>query len=140
MTAAARRVPVDSTPAPDDVFHERPLLEHLRDVARTNRCKGYIDLFGACAALSDNREVARYAASEVLVRCLSQALGRRPVLFRVGEPETSFDEKWLMALARSLKVADAPSLAFLLNSRVPKHARRNLVFLLQNVTDSFSKN
>jgi len=116
-----------------------PLLDHLRHVARDARCKSYIDLFGACAALSVNGHVARQAASEVLVRCLSQALGRRPVLFREGERETSFDEKWLLALVRSLKDDDTPSATFLLHSRVPKHAHRNLVFLLRNVADKFDQ-
>lgn len=135
MTAAVCRVYFESAPKKDDAVEQHPLLDHVRGVARTNRCKGYIDLFGACASLSGNRDVARQAASEVLVRCLSQALGRRPILYRVGEPETSFDEKWLMSLARSLKAGDESSAAFLLHSRVPKHVRRNLVFLLRNVVD-----
>ncbi|MCL3883276.1 hypothetical protein [Marivita sp. GX14005] len=117
----------------------RPILAHLRHVARDARCKSYVDLFGACAALSGNRQIAANAASEVLMRCLSQALGRRPVLFREGERDTSFDEKWLLALARALKHEDTASATFLLNSRVPKHARRNLVFLLRNVIDGFEQ-
>lgn len=137
MTAAVCHVSFESPSTQYDAFEQHPLLDHVRDIARTNRCKGYIDLFGACVALSGNRDVARDAASEVLVRCLSQALGRRPVLYRVGEPETSFDEKWIMSLARSLKVGDESSVAFLLHSRVPKHARRNLVFLLRNVVEGF---
>lgn len=139
MTAAVSRVSVQHAPAPDDAVSSDALLDHLRDVARNNRCKGYIDLFGACATLSGNRDVALQAASEVLVRCLSQALGHRPAFYRVGEPETSFDEKWLIALARSLKNGDDASAAFLLQSRVPGHARRNLVFLLRSVTDSFPR-
>ena len=75
----------------------------------------------------------------MLVRCLSQALGRRPVLYRVGEADTSFDEKWLIALARSLKTGDEASATFLLHSRVATHARRNLVFLLRGVADCFSR-
>lgn len=139
MTSAAFRVPNEPAPILDHTCSEGSMLDHLRDVARTNRCKGYIDLFGACASLSGNRDVALHAASEVLVRCLSQALGRRPVLYRIGEVEKSFDEKWLIALARSLKTGDEPSTAFLLQSRVPKHARRNLVFLLKRIADDFSK-
>lgn len=137
MTAAVCRVPREGAPDTYVSPSETSLLEHLRDVARTNRCKGYIDLFGACASLSGNRDVALHAASEVLMRCLSQALGRRAVLYRVGEAEMSFDEKWLIALARNLRNGDRSSLTFLLHSRVPKHARRNLVFLLRNVVDGF---
>ncbi|WP_057793686.1 hypothetical protein [Roseovarius atlanticus] len=116
-----------------------PLLDHLRHVARDARCKSYVDLFGACASLSVNRDIAMQAASDVLMRCLSQALGRRPILFRAGEPETSFDEDWLLALARSLQTGDTASCTFLLHSRVPKHAHRNLVFLLGNVADNFPR-
>ncbi|MDD9728047.1 hypothetical protein PVV74_21580 [Roseovarius sp. SK2] len=114
-----------------------PLLDHLRHAARDARCKSYVDLFGACASLSVNRDIARQAASDVLMRCLSQALGRRPILFRAGEPEISFDEDWLLALARSIRREDTASCTFLLHSRVPKHAHRNLVFLLGNVADNF---
>jgi hypothetical protein len=140
MSASVRQISSKRALAPDgsDAASEG-LIDHLRDVARTNRCKAYIELFGACAALSANRNIARHAAAEVLVRCLSQALQRRPAFFRVGEQETSFDEKWLLALARSLKNGDEASATFLLNSRVPKHAHRNLVFLLRNVTDSFTQ-
>ena len=73
------------------------------------------------------------------MRSLAQALGHRPVMFRLGEAEQSFDEKWLMALARACQTDDHASLTFLLHSRVPKHAHRNLVFLLRNVLDNFSR-
>lgn len=73
------------------------------------------------------------------MRCLSQALGRRPVLFREREAERSFDEAWLLALARSLKAGDTPSTTFLLHSRVPKRAHRNLIFLLRNVVENFDR-
>ncbi len=139
MTAIASRVSIDRVSPPQPVLSEHSLIEHLRDVARTNRCKAYIDLFGACAALSGNRDIALHAASEVLVRCLSQALGHRPVLYRVGEMALSFDEKWLVALARSLKTGDEASATFLLHSRVPKHAHRNLVFLLRRVAERFPR-
>lgn len=139
MTAALRRVSDPQVFAPEKDSTAPTLLEHLRGVARDSRCKSYVDLFGACAALSGNRHVAAQAASEVLMRCLSQALGRRPVLYRQGEGETSFDEDWLVALARSLKQEDVSSATFLLHSRVPKQFRRNLVFLLRNVADNFPR-
>lgn len=135
MRKPAQRTTLDSGPGPG----ADTLLEHLRHVARDARCKSYVDLFGACAALSVNSRVAAQAASDVLMRCLSQALGRRPLLYRTGEAETSFDEDWLLALARSLKNGDSASAAFLLHSRVPKHAHRNIVFLLRNVADNFAR-
>lgn len=140
MTCTLRSFP-DAAPQ-DQVDHTPadPLLDHLRHAARDVRCKSYVDLFGACAALSGNRDVAATAATEVLMRCLAQALGRRPVLFRRGEGETSFDEKWLVALANALRNDDQVSATFLLHSRVPVHARRNVVFLLKNVVDGFYRN
>jgi len=116
-----------------------PLLDHLRHVARATRCKGHVDMFGACAALSDNDWLAAQAASDVLMRCLAQALGHRPILHREGEPEISFDEAWLMTLARSLRQGDTSSATFLLHSRVPAHARRHLVFLLRMVVDKYAQ-
>jgi len=137
MTAALRQVSDEHCFGTSGAAEADSLLEHLRHVSRATRCKGYMDMFGACAALSGNRTIAAHAASEVLVRCLSQALGRRPVLYRKGEEDTSFDEKWLIALARSLKSGDDASATFLLSSRVPKHARRNLVFLLRQLAEKF---
>lgn len=139
MTAAQRKISVADRFDPAEGVTAPSLLAHLRHVARVSRCKTYVDLFGACAALSGNRHVAAQAASEVLMRCLQQALGRRPVLYREGERETSFDEDWLLALARSLKAHDTASATFLLHSRVPKHARRNLVFLLRTVVDAMDR-
>lgn len=136
--SSARRLP-DFTPLPQSQALPDPLLDHLRSAGRAARCKSYVDMFGACAALSLNREVARKAASDTLMRCLSQALGRRPILLREGEAEQSFDESWLLALARSLRDDDTASLTFLLHSRVPRHTHRNLVFLLRRVVDNFCR-
>jgi len=139
MSFAASELTNRPARAPGTQARPDPLLDHLRRVARDVRCKRYVDMFGACAALSGTGGVAAQAASEVLMRCLSQALGRRPVLLRAGEPETSFDEDWLLALARSLRGDDAASATFLLRSRVPAHARRHLVFLLRGVIDSHAQ-
>lgn len=137
MNAVSRRVRDDRAAVPGGIAAGHPMLDHLRHVARATRCKGHVDLFGACATLSGNRRVAAQAAAEVLMRCLSQALGHRPVLYREGEHETSFDERWLIALARSLRDGDEASATFLLQSRVPRHAHRTLVFLVRHVADGF---
>lgn len=131
------RTAVDHTPGRAPHHHEDPLLDHLRHVAGAARCKGHVDMVGACAALSRDDRIAAQAAADVLMRCLAQALGRRPILLREGEPETSFDEAWLMTLARSLRQGDNASAAFLLRSRVPAHARRHLAFLLRTVVDTY---
>ncbi len=134
MTQAARHTwNDDNESGPEASNRERTLLDHLRHAARLARCKCHTDLVGACAALSGDPAIAHQAAADVLMRCLSQALGRRPVLLREGEAEISDDEAWLMALARALKHGDTASATFLLHSRVTAHQRRNLVFLLQNV-------
>lgn len=125
--------------APGDSSPLNPFLDRLRRASRDVRCKGYVDLFGACAALSRNGSISTTAASEVLMRCLSQALGRRPILRRAGEAEMSFDETWLLALARSLRGRDDASAAFLLRSRVPARARRHVVFLLRTVIDNYEQ-
>lgn len=138
-TNALRRSPEGHDARPRDLGGTRPLLDHLRHAGREARCKSYLDLFGACAALSGNSHVAAQTASEVLMRSLGQALGRRPVLLREGESETSFDEDWLMSLARGLRQGDTPSVTFLLHSRVPKHAHRNLIFLLGAVCDNLDE-
>jgi hypothetical protein len=142
MTSAPSRTQarpaVDPAPVRGPHHGADPLLDHLRHMARAARCKGYVDMLGACAALSGDDRIAAQAASEVLMRCLAQALGKRPILLREGEPETSFDEAWLMTLARSLRQRDDPSTAFLLRSRVPVHARRHLVVLLRMVVDRYS--
>ncbi|MGR3529394.1 MAG: hypothetical protein ACU0CQ_06565 [Sulfitobacter sp.] len=139
MTAERRKLAVGTAFTNDHHTDVPPLLDHLRNAARDARSKRYVDLFGACAVLSGNRQIAAKAACEVLMRCLDQALGRRPVMFRTGESETSFDENWLLALARALKSGDTPSVTFLLHSQVPKSAHRNLVFLVRSVAESFDQ-
>ncbi len=137
MTAALRSNFTYPSPIEDRGQQANGLLDHLRGVARRVRCKSHTDLFGACAALSGNRQVAAQASCEVLMRCLSQALGHRPIFLRPGERERSFDEAWLLSLARCLGEGDLPSATFLLHSRVPDHARRNVVFLLRGVIERF---
>ena len=130
MTAERRKLAVGTAFTNDHHTDVPPLLDHLRNAARDARSKRYVDLFGACAVLSGNRQIAAKAACEVLMRS---------VMFRTGESETSFDENWLLALARALKSGDTPSVTFLLHSQVPKSAHRNLVFLVRSVVESFDQ-
>ena len=118
-------------PAPD------PLLSHLRWVALGCRAAARVDLFKACATLALDRDVARQAHAEVLMRSLPQALGRLPVFYRPGVADTSFDEDWLLRIVDRHRASDAGSVAFLLRSRVPDHARRNLGFLIAQISDAF---
>lgn len=125
--------------AQDHAAPSGSLLDHLRHAAREARCKCYTDLLGACALLSTDREVAREVAPDILMRCLAQALGHRPVLLREGEAERSDDEAWLIALARAVKTGDTASASFLLHSRVPVYQHRNLVFLLKIIVEQFDE-
>lgn len=118
---------------------ERHFINMLRFVGRDCRAMARTDLFSACAVLSSDRTVARTAHAEVLMRCLGQALGKMPVLYRPGETDLSFDEAWLMQSAKAVRHDDTPSLSFLLRSRVAPQSRRNLAFLLRAITDEFTQ-
>jgi len=117
----------------------RPFLNHLRLVALECRSKARSDLFEACALLSISKDDARKAHAEALMRCLDQALGKRPVLFRPGVDEISFDEAWLIQLATALNAQDHDSASFLLNSRIARHNRRQIRFLVGQVSERFSQ-
>lgn len=117
--------------------HMRNLLNHLRTVALACRAAARTDLFEACATLSTDRKVAKSAYAEVLMKCLSQALGATPIMFRPGVTEISFDEAWLLRLVETAQTGDEDSFSFLLRSRVPGHARRNVAGLINAVASQF---
>lgn len=114
------------------------LLNHLRFVTMGCRAKARTDLFEACALLSVDRTSSSEAFSVALMRCLGQALGQRPRLLQPGSSEISFDEAWLLQLARATKRGDESSIAFLLASRVPHHLRRHIRFLVARISESFA--
>ncbi|MEM9060878.1 MAG: hypothetical protein AAGD13_10500 [Pseudomonadota bacterium] len=116
------------------------LLNGLRMVALACRCTARTDLTEACAILSQDRTVATNAFAEVLVRCLAQILGHAPHFNRPGVDELSFDEQWLMRLILCHRADDFDSIAFLMRSRVPSHARGNLRFLISAVSEHLSQN
>lgn len=131
--AEPRPGPAVALSAPDPVAPE--LLNELRRTARACRSAARTNLFEACAMLSLNRDTARAAYLETLVRCLPQAINRSPVFYRPDVLERSFDEAWLMRLHDSLARADEDSFEFLLRSRVSRSARRNMVFLLSRISE-----
>lgn len=114
------------------------LLNHLRMVALGCRAAPHADLFHACAVLSLDRSAARSAHAEVLMRCLAQALGQRPKLYRPGVTEVSFDEAWL-ARAAEAALNDPQSFEFLIRSRLPRQSQRNLAFLIRAVAEAFRR-
>ncbi len=116
---------------------ETGLLNHLRLIGMQCRASRRADLFEACAALSMDKSTARAAHAEILMRTLGQSMRRAPVLHAPGVAEISFDEAWLIRIARAYVDGDRASATFLLASRVVPHARRNVGFLIAAVTDEF---
>ena len=119
-----------ASPSLPEAIPRRDMLDGLREAALRAHCARRLELFQACAMLSGDRAQSHAAFRDALLRTLSQGLRRRPVLFRPGVPETSFDERWLLALIDSVIRDDAPSIRFLSASRIAAHARRSLLFLV----------
>lgn len=129
---------VVATPPRTDLSEaERALLNHLRLLAMRCRASRRTDLFEACAVLSSDKRVSRAVHAEILMRTLSQALDRAPLLYSPGVSEVSFDEAWILRVARSYAAGDDDSAQFLIRSRVVPHARRNVGFLIAAVSDEF---
>ena len=127
---------VDAAPAPGwaKVAPEsRALLTHLRIVGLACRTAARTDLFKACALLTTDTQEAQTAYAETLMRCLPQAIGKRPVVYTPGTQDLSFDEAWLLRLIEAAGREDEPSFTFLLQSRVAPHARRSITFLARFV-------
>lgn len=117
---------------------EMSFINHLRMVALSCRVKPRSDLFQACALISTDPQSGREVHAEALMRCLSEAMNRRPTLLRTGSYEVSFDEAWLIRLAKSIARNDSDSTAFLLGSRIDPAHRRNIRFLVGRISDCFS--
>ena len=135
------QTPEADLPRPDHADHgpeEMNFLNHLRMMALACRVKRRSDLFQACALIATDPQTSREAHAEALIRCLSEAMNRRPVMLRTGSTEVSFDEAWLIRLAKSLARGDTDSAAFLLGSRIEPAHRRNIRFLVSRISDCFS--
>jgi len=74
------------------------------------------------------------------MKCLSQALGKTPVMYRVDVEEVSFDETWLVRAGEAAASKDWNSFEFLIRSRVPIASRRNVGALLVSISEQFSLN
>ncbi|MEL6609634.1 MAG: hypothetical protein AAFO93_12060 [Pseudomonadota bacterium] len=115
----------------------RHLLNHLRVVGMGCRASARANLFEACALLTSERGMARTGYVDVLMRCLKEAIGKQPQIFSPGTESLSFDEAWLIELIEAAARGDEASFAFLLQSRVRPHARRNMTFLASQISDQF---
>ena len=111
---------------------DRARLAFLRVVSARSNCAARADLFQACAALSADPVRAADTLALALFRGLS-GLGGVPKLklYQPAAPELSFDERWLLAALAAAERDDTDSLAFLLRRRIPRHAQRNIGFLLR---------
>lgn len=116
---------------------QKELLNRFRIANLGCRAAARKDLFEACAVLSTSGQVAKNAYTETLMRCLSQALGKSPKLFGPNVEEISFDEAWLLRSVESAASKDWDSFEFLIGSRVPRSARRNLGSLLTGISEQF---
>ncbi|MEM7614180.1 MAG: hypothetical protein AAF245_03990 [Pseudomonadota bacterium] len=109
---------------------EGALLDQLRQAHRICRCAAQTDLYEACAVLALDRQTAQAAALEGVMRCLPQALSHAPLIYLPGVEERSFDEAWLLRLISAARAQDHDSFTFLLHSRIPPLARRQLAYLI----------
>ncbi len=113
-------------------------INHLRFVSMGCRCKAKTSLFEACALLHGQPTAELNSYTEALMRCLCEALGQPATLFAPATQEISFDERWLLQLARAAQTQDDASLRFLLGSRVAHENRRLVRFLIARISDHFA--
>jgi hypothetical protein len=135
MSTALRQPDAAALHAPQ-IPHELALL---RVLAPSCRAKARIDLFQACAMLSNNRAQAAQAYADALLRTLEQGLGRAPVLYRAGSPEISFDEQWLAALFAADARDDQDSFTFLTRARLKRIAVRQIAFLIRSLAQKLQQ-
>ncbi len=128
------------TPQSDLPDAWRGTLNALRFVALTCRAAPKTDLFEACALIATRKQTGAEAFATALLRCLPQAIGKRPVFYQPGTADLSFDEKWLMRAVIAANQADGDSLAFLIRSRVTPENQRNVSFLIKGISDNYAMN
>lgn len=115
------------------------MLNAVRVIALACRASSQADLFQACALLSNKEDTARNAHATALVKCFREATNRKPVFFRPGSAEISFDESWLMRAVSAAKGGDSHSFEFLIRSRVATIHQRNIAFLIKGISEQFSQ-
>ncbi|MEM7088028.1 MAG: hypothetical protein AAF496_00500 [Pseudomonadota bacterium] len=115
------------------------IINHLRMVALQCRSAAFVDLDQACALLLADPADARMRHAETLMRGFRQAVAKRPVFYRPGTSELSFDEAWLGRLFEAIENQDDDSFRFLIQSRVPRWTRRNLAYLVRSISEQFNQ-
>ncbi len=124
---------------PVPTMSERSLriIDHLRIVARRSRSAARVDLEQACALLLADPADAKMRHAETLMRGFRQAVSNRPVFYRPGTTDLSFDEAWLGRLFDAVEQNDDDSFRFLIQSRIPRWNQRNLAFLIRSISEQF---
>lgn len=125
-------------PEPELDGDMRVLLNTLRFHAATCRAKARVDFFHACLLIDPKAEATDTARLEMVLRVMGDALGNTPIFFRPGEPELSFDERWLIAVISARIQDDSDSFEFLMRRRVSHDKRRLFGALIAGLADQIS--
>ena len=125
---------------PTDTLHEasyrqEPALMMLRILMRKCRAKARVEVFETCALLLHAPKEGAQDYADALLRVLSAALPKGPVIYYATAQERSFDESWLLALFAAISRADHPSTSFLLRARLPLHLRRPVGWLAAELVE-----
>ncbi|MEO0929158.1 MAG: hypothetical protein AAFY14_00710 [Pseudomonadota bacterium] len=115
----------------------RGVLNALRVVALDCRVAARTDLFEACALISNKQNTAQDAFAQALFKCINDVVDSKPLFYRPGTLELSFDESWLIRAIMAAHQGDTDSLAFLVRSRVPKVHQRHVSFLIKGISEQF---
>ncbi|KUJ81192.1 hypothetical protein AVO44_04825 [Ruegeria profundi] len=125
-------------PSPQLEARTMQIINHLRMVALRCRSAARVDLDQACALLLADPSDEWMRHAETLMRGFRQAVEKRPVFYRPGVTELSFDEAWLGRLFEAVEQKDQDSFRFLIRSRVPRWTQRNFAFLVGSISKNFS--
>ncbi|MGX9356960.1 hypothetical protein ACS3SW_17870 [Roseobacteraceae bacterium S113] len=134
---ATQPSPVAQTPAGHDA-QARNFINHLRVISLRCRAAPAPAPVESCAMIGPISPEMRLVHAATLLGALPEILGRLPVIYRPGSADISFDEAWLIQLARSLSRQDSSSAAFLLNSRAPRHSHRAMTYLMRSISEQFA--
>lgn len=125
VCAPPRAVSVDD----ETLSKMRPIRHLLRDCRAAGRIEGH----QICAAVACRTALEQSEISISLMQILRDEWGQAPVIFHPNAKLASFDEVWLLSLADAQVRGDAESAAFLLCSRLPRHAHRTVLTLVSQL-------
>lgn len=114
-------------------------LNKLRLLMARVKCAAKVDVFKACALLSNDPTTATTAYAVALLRGLRHGLGRAPTLYHPGDADLSTDEVWLLRILLCAQAGDEDSLRFLATRRLTKETLRPIVFLIRHLATRISK-